>query len=70
VPHWGHSTANYAVHVARESGVRRLALFHHDPSHGDDEIDRMLDEARELAASSALEVDAAAEGTVLDLGRR
>ena len=68
VPHWGHSTANYAVHVARESGVKRLMLFHHDPSHTDEDIDRMLDEARQLAAAApGLEVDAAAEGTTLDL---
>ena len=71
VPHWGHSTADYAVHVACEAGAKRLVLFHHDPSHTDDEIDRMLAGAREQAAASpALEVDAAAEGTVLDLGRR
>ena len=38
---WGHSTVAYAVHVAAEAGARRLALFHHDPSHTDKEIDRM-----------------------------
>ncbi len=68
IPHWGHSTANYAVLVALESGVKRLMLFHHDPSHTDEEIDRMLDEARHRGRSSpALEVDAAAEGTTVDL---
>ncbi len=69
LPDWGHSTANYAVLVAREAGVRRLTLFHHDPSHSDDEIDRMLEEARRLAAASpSLEVTAASEGTTVDLG--
>ena len=69
LPDWGHSTANYAVLVAREAGVRRLTLFHHDPSHSDDEIDRMLEEARKLAATSpSLEVTAASEGTTVDLG--
>ncbi len=69
LPDWGHSTANYAVLVAREAGVRRLTLFHHDPSHSDDEIDRMLEEARALAATSpSLEVTAASEGTTVDLG--
>ncbi len=69
VPHWGHSTANYAVMVAREAGVKRLMLFHHDPSHTDEEIDRMLAESRRLAAAApALEVDAAAEGACVDLG--
>ncbi len=37
---WGHSTVGYAVHVAAEAGARRLALFHHDPRHTDDDIDR------------------------------
>ncbi len=69
LPDWGHSTANYAVLVAREAGVRRLTLFHHDPSHSDDEIDRMLEEARKLATTSpSLEVTAASEGTTVDLG--
>ncbi len=69
VPHWGHSTADYAVHVAVESGVKRLALFHHDPSHSDDQIDSMLAGARDLASSAPrLEVDAAAEGTTVVLG--
>ena len=66
---WGHSTANYAVQVAREAGVKRLTLFHHDPAHSDDEIDRMLDAARSAAAGSPLlEVTAAVEGLTVDLG--
>jgi phosphoribosyl 1,2-cyclic phosphodiesterase len=47
--HWGHCTIEYALHVARESGVRSLALFHHDPLHGDDEMDRISADARDLA---------------------
>jgi phosphoribosyl 1,2-cyclic phosphodiesterase len=67
---WGHSTVAYAVHVAAEAGVRRLALFHHDPSHTDKEIDRMLSRTRRLASQHSLgEVTAAAEGTTTDLGR-
>ena len=69
LPDWGHSTANYAVLVAKEAGVKRLTLFHHDPAHSDDEIDRMLDEARARAASApSLEVTAASEGTTVELG--
>jgi len=71
LPDWGHSTANYAVNVARESGAKRLALYHHDPAHSDDEIDRMLREARVLVADTqALEVEAAIEGGTVDLGER
>lgn len=65
---WGHCTVAYAVRVAAEAGAKRLALFHHDPSHGDDVVDRLLAEARELAVgSSVVEVLAAAEGLTLAL---
>lgn len=32
---WGHSSWEQAVEVARLAGVKRLALFHHDPEHDD-----------------------------------
>jgi phosphoribosyl 1,2-cyclic phosphodiesterase len=65
--HFGHSTIEYAVHVAREAGVRHLVLFHHCPTHGDDAVDEMLLHAQDLAAKGpgGLEVSAAAEGLVL-----
>jgi len=43
---WGHSTWPEGVRVAREAGVRRLALFHHDPTHNDEFLNRVLQEAR------------------------
>ena len=42
-------------------------LFHHDPWRTDDEIDEIERHARELAGDD-LEVRAAYEGLVLDLG--
>jgi phosphoribosyl 1,2-cyclic phosphodiesterase len=42
---WGHSAIDDAVAFAALCGVTRLLAFHHDPSHDDDEIDRMLDAA-------------------------
>ncbi len=66
---WGHCTVDYALAVATQSGVRRLALFHHDPSHDDLMVDSILLEAREkLPRSCGLEVVAAAEGLTLSLG--
>ncbi len=47
---WGHCTVEYAIHVAKEAGARELALFHHCPSHGDDELDDILRDARDLGA--------------------
>jgi ribonuclease BN (tRNA processing enzyme) len=32
---WGHSSWEQAVEVAEKAGVKRLALFHHDPEHTD-----------------------------------
>ncbi len=58
---WGHSTVPYAVEVARQARVGKLALFHHDPLHDDDTMDRLLAEAR-IDAGCAFEVVAAHEG--------
>ncbi len=64
----GHSTAGYAVMVAKEAGARRLALFHHDPDRGDDELDRLLDVARHAAGHSGPdEVLSAYEGLTVSL---
>jgi phosphoribosyl 1,2-cyclic phosphodiesterase len=66
--HWGHCTTGYALHVAREAGARRLALFHHDPLHDDATVDRLLVETADAAAAtSGPEVLAAAEGLVVEL---
>jgi phosphoribosyl 1,2-cyclic phosphodiesterase len=67
--HWGHCTVDYAVLVAKEAGARRLALFHHDPAHGDDVVDRLESDARCLGAMAGVEVFAAAEGLQLALGQ-
>lgn len=63
---WGHCTVDFAVHVARESGAKRLALFHHDPTHHDDAVDELLAHARRLATGTGIEeVMAAYEGLVV-----
>lgn len=66
---WGHSTYEEAVAVAAEAGVRRLVLFHHEPEHGDGEMDALLAEARQAARAgrTTVEVVAAQEGMELAL---
>ncbi len=65
--HWGHSTVDYAVHVARESGAHSLAMFHHCPSHSDDDLDRLLVSAEDLGARLGVpEVYAARDGLRVD----
>ena len=61
---WGHSTIEYATDVAQAAGVKRLALFHHDPTHDDTMLDRLeaVAKARAAESGSGLDVFAAREG--------
>jgi phosphoribosyl 1,2-cyclic phosphodiesterase len=65
--HFGHSSAEYAVELARLAGARRVLLFHHDPERTDDAV---TDLERSLRLGDGPIVDAAREGTELNLGRR
>src|SRR5262249_52524131 len=60
---WGHGSLSTAISLAVDASVRRLILFHHDPTHDDNMIDHMVQTARKLAAKSEsdLEVDGAPE---------
>ncbi len=62
---WGHCTPAYAASVAAKAGVGQLALFHHDPLHDDDMVDRLEAEARSW--DMPFEIFAAAEGMKLSL---
>ena len=42
---WGHSTWQEALRIADQAGVRRVVLFHHDPSHDDETMDRIANAA-------------------------
>jgi phosphoribosyl 1,2-cyclic phosphodiesterase len=61
---WGHGSVSSAVSLALDAEVRRLLLFHHDPSHDDTRVDAMVDDARQLIREKGkhLEVDSAREG--------
>lgn len=64
--HWGHCTIDYALRVASVAGARRLALFHHDPSHTDDIVDAIVADAQAKGAALGIdEVIGAAEGLTL-----
>ncbi len=65
---WGHCTMEYALLVARLSGARRLCLFHHDPSHTDDDLDALHDEIRAMGRGDGpREVIGASEGLQIHL---
>jgi phosphoribosyl 1,2-cyclic phosphodiesterase len=61
---WGHGSVSSAMSLALDAEVHKLLLFHHDPGHDDEMIDKMVERARALVAKSGkpLEVDAAREG--------
>jgi phosphoribosyl 1,2-cyclic phosphodiesterase len=64
---WGHSRITTTVDFALQAQVQRLALFHHDPLHGDREVELLVTLARERAAAlgGRLDVFAAREGESL-----
>ncbi|HEU0032380.1 MAG TPA: MBL fold metallo-hydrolase [Kofleriaceae bacterium] len=61
---WGHSPARAGVVVAERAAAKKLALFHHSPDATDDMIDEVVSRT---AASTAVPVFAAAEGSYLEI---
>ena len=60
---WGHTTWEHATRLAAEAGVARLCLFHHDPAHDDETLERILAKARECFPAT----DLARQGETLEL---
>jgi phosphoribosyl 1,2-cyclic phosphodiesterase len=60
---WGHSHWREAINIVMESGAKELVLFHHDPDHDDNCIDRIVQDARNYYPR----VRAAAEGLELNI---
>ena len=42
---WGHSSNLVAVDLCHEAQAKRLALFHHEPTYDDEDIQRMHEES-------------------------
>jgi len=67
---WGHSPIEYVLLNTIKAGVKRVALFHHDPMRSDRELARIEKAAQERAArikSHSIEVFAAREGLEVQL---
>ncbi|MGC4025357.1 MAG: MBL fold metallo-hydrolase [Mesorhizobium sp.] len=60
---WGHSTFEAACALARVAGVKRLALFHHDPRRDDEGVFLVEHRAQALFAGAI----AAREGMSFEL---
>jgi phosphoribosyl 1,2-cyclic phosphodiesterase len=60
---WGHSSLSHALAFARRSRAERTILFHHDPMHTDERLDRLGEEAAERWAAIGGEPGAVYLGT-------
>ena len=64
---WGHSAISHTVTMGRRANVGQLVLFHHDPAHTDDDLDRLLAHAVALWGDARNPPILAYEGMVLEL---
>jgi phosphoribosyl 1,2-cyclic phosphodiesterase len=64
---WGHSTYRHAFEFAAYVGAKELVPFHHDPSHDDATLDRLLEEAVRRF-KPVYWVSGGCEGTVFEMG--
>lgn len=51
---YGHSTVEIATSLAKQAGVKKLVLWHHDPDNTDAELDSVGDLARSLFPDSVM----------------
>ena len=58
---WGHSSWQEGVRLAARAGVKRLVIFHHDPSHDDAFMDQVARDAEAMRPGTLV----AREGMVL-----
>ncbi|GAB4363934.1 MAG: MBL fold metallo-hydrolase [Calditrichia bacterium] len=66
---WGHSPFNFTVDLAIRSQVKQLILFHHDPDHDDETVDRIEALSRKIINKRGIPLKclAAREGMELQL---
>jgi phosphoribosyl 1,2-cyclic phosphodiesterase len=60
---WGHSTWQEGIRLVEKAGAKRLAIFHHDPSHDDAFMDRIAAEAAAIRPGTIV----AKEGETISL---
>ena len=67
--HWGHPRATTLVDMAKEAGIKSLAITHHDPMQSDDDVDKKINLCRERAAKIGYtgSIFAAREGVTMKL---
>lgn len=51
---WGHSTWQEAVKIAKAANVKKLVIFHHDPLHNDEFLDRVGEQVAQKFPNSLM----------------
>lgn len=68
---WGHSSAVTAVDIAVEAGVKKVVLFHHEPTYSDEKVNEILGgilrSLRRLPSSVRCEMMVGYEGLEIEL---
>lgn len=64
---WGHTSIEYAIDAAQRAGVKKLALFHHDPTRTDAQLDSLSETYCNSNNNGSLEVFFAKEGMAVEL---
>ena len=52
-----HMTASQAATIAKDAAVRRMCMIHYSPRYTDRELDKLLEEAKEVWPDSELSRD-------------
>jgi phosphoribosyl 1,2-cyclic phosphodiesterase len=63
---WGHSALSHSLAFAHRTGAERTVLFHHDPMHGDEFLDRHAEAARRAWAEGGGDPEAIGLGAEND----
>ncbi|MCL2318919.1 MAG: MBL fold metallo-hydrolase [Treponema sp.] len=64
---WGHSSYEYAIEAARQAGVKKLVLFHHDPGRTDEQLASLAEKySSENKGKPGPEIIMAREGAVVE----
>ncbi|WP_294430177.1 MBL fold metallo-hydrolase [uncultured Treponema sp.] len=67
---WGHSAFCYAIDFAFMWKAKKVFMFHHEPTYDDRRLNTILESAKWYAnyvSGSAMEIDIACEGAVIEL---
>jgi ribonuclease BN (tRNA processing enzyme) len=68
---WGHSSSMVGVDIALKANIKRLVLFHHEPSYNDEKLQEIYDKTiryhEMIKGNLNLEIIMAREGLEMEI---